>query len=334
VKRKRFVKLILNTSAPTDIAIPHLEQEFSNFDNLKSSAKIALEEVEYNTGGKFVGSKIQNYLSAVNNDYAGAAYELAFGTATPNDTAYEERTMVSAAQMLGFEVDIAGNNLISKITATAEVNLDTVKAFLIKAAEDPSGYNPSSFANITPGITSSGGTAVGAAFYNKVADYLIQQGIYVVQPGETSFTKVFSDIKAIDSSVKFTAQDIQILNNGTSFTPGTVLQVRAATEADFGNIEPSEGPNPSAGWTVLQGTPTPGVRPDGSIEVFYTVDTSWQPNPVLIGADTVTTQVFSPATGMMDNVTGPAYNVLSVVYNGSAINDLSSGVGEAFLLAA
>jgi hypothetical protein len=163
---------------------------------------------------------------------------------------------------------------------------------------------------------------------------LIGNGQYVVKPNETTFSKVFDDIKAIDSSVKFTAQDIQILNNGTSFTPGTVLQVRAATEADFGNIEPSEGPNPSAGWTVLQGMPLPDVRPDGSIEVFYTVDTSWQPNPVLIGADTVTTQVFNPATGMLDNVTGPAYNVLSVVYNGSAIDDLSSGVGEAFLLAA
>jgi hypothetical protein len=108
--------------------------------------------------------------------------------------------------------------------------------------------------------------------------------------------------------------------------------VRAATEADFGNIEPSEGPNPSAGWTLLEGTPMPGVRPDGSIEVFYTADTNWQPNPVLIGADTATAQVFNPATGMMDNVTGPAYNVLSVVYNGQPVNDLSGGA--AFLMAA
>jgi hypothetical protein len=89
---------------------------------------------------------------------------------------------------------------------------------------------------------------------------------------------------------------------------------------------------PISGYTFLQGTPTPGVRPDGSIEVFYTADTSWQPNPVLIGADTVTTQVFNPATGMLDNVTGPAYNVLSVVYNGQPVADLSGE--DAFLLAA
>jgi hypothetical protein len=62
------------------------------------------------------------------------------------------------------------------------------------------------------------------------------------------------------------------------------------------------------------------LDPDGSINVQYLASPS-QPNTIIVGQDTATALTFDPVTGMPGSYTGTAYN-------------LSSGVGEAFLLAA
>ena len=131
----------LNGSGYNNSAVARLESSLSNLDQLTQGAQNALEDLQYNTGGGFLGTNITNDLNQTTPDYASAAYELAFGTSTPGDATYEKRALIDAAQMLGFDVTIDGNHFVSSLTATSDTKNPAIISFLQQVAVNtPSTY--------------------------------------------------------------------------------------------------------------------------------------------------------------------------------------------------
>lgn len=108
-------------------------------NQLPSSVQNALKNLQYNTGGTFWGGNLRSALW--NGEYAAAAYELAYNTATPDKSAYEKRCLVAAANMLGFEVTLDGNLEIVEFFPTGNVDDATVLAFFKEVAQqNPAAY--------------------------------------------------------------------------------------------------------------------------------------------------------------------------------------------------
>ncbi len=116
-----------------------------SFNQLNSSAKAALEVLDYNASNDFLFNENGDPGNIVTDlqqqNYAAAAYELAFNTAKPGNTAYEDRSLVGAALMLGFNVGIDGSNSINSLTPTGNVSSQAVVNFLQLMMEN----NPTSY---------------------------------------------------------------------------------------------------------------------------------------------------------------------------------------------
>ena len=113
-----------------NIVIPGLQQSLGTqvFNGLNNSAQLALEVLKYNATAGFLGSKIVTDLS--NKNYADAAFQLAFNTAGASNLAYEDRSLIGAALMLGFSATIDGYNTINSLTASSDMNPQTLISFL------------------------------------------------------------------------------------------------------------------------------------------------------------------------------------------------------------
>src|SRR6202035_2447795 len=138
--------------------IPNLQTTLSNYNALTQTAQLALQSISYNSGNGFLGGSASAIRGDIaNSDYASAAYQLAFNTATPSDTAYSDRALVSAAEMLGFIPTIDGSHNITSLAATSDANNATITNFLQQVAAN----NPSTYLATTP----------VEDFYDSVVDY-------------------------------------------------------------------------------------------------------------------------------------------------------------------
>lgn len=165
---------ILNGTNYNNSTAAQLSGYINNFSQLSQSVQDALEDLQYNTEGAFLGNDPANSQTVSfleNNDIASAAYQIAYNTATPGNQAYESRCLIDAAEMLGLNVTIDGNYDIIDLNGTLSANDSIVVNFLQQTATNqPSAY-----------LT----TTYGEDFFNNVVTYAASQGYYVPQPGDT-----------------------------------------------------------------------------------------------------------------------------------------------------
>jgi hypothetical protein len=77
----------------------------------------------------------------------------------------------------------------------------------------------------------------------QAEDVLIDNGQYVVQPGDANAQGAFADITSIIGGTipGLSAESLADINQGATYTPGTVLRL-PQLEAALADIEPGEGP--------------------------------------------------------------------------------------------
>ncbi len=91
-----LVQFYYDSIVPQGLSVSLSSQGFSGVSgSLPSTILYPLEDLQYNTGGKFVGPNLINALNQgyVSGDYSAAAYEIAFDTAKPNSPPYTQRCL-------------------------------------------------------------------------------------------------------------------------------------------------------------------------------------------------------------------------------------------------
>jgi hypothetical protein len=108
----------------------------------------ALEDLQYNTGGTFLGPALFSalYEGQSTGDYTAAIYEIAFNTAaespvTSGDIAYSKRTFANAATMLGMDVTLDGDHYVSSLSSSGADQTPIIDFMKMMALNPPnSGY--------------------------------------------------------------------------------------------------------------------------------------------------------------------------------------------------
>jgi hypothetical protein len=217
----------LNGSGYSNSAVAGLEDNISGFSGLTQEAQNGLEDLQYNTGGGFLGAGIIDDLEETTPDYASAAYELAFDTSTPGNTTYESRSLIDAAQVLGLTVTIDGSYEVTSLTGTSDAKNPAIVNFLQQvASNDPSSYL---------------GTAPVESFMNSLVSYLATQGYYVPQSGDTwsSIASFVSDT----NDVTVTATQLQDMNAclpESNFSTGGLVYVPFVLTASSSFTPPAQ----------------------------------------------------------------------------------------------
>lgn len=211
-----------------------------DYDILPVSVQTGLQLLSYNTGGASVAFGPSLGTALASGDYAGAAAQLALNTAQQGQTAYENRGLTSAAVLLGFQVTLDTNNMVSSLIATANVDDQQVINFVKDLAAlygVPDGhaikqeYNLEDFTN----------TPAGGSFLEQLITYTVSKGYYVVLPTDT--------LSSIASLLNTDPETLALINGGGSIsslnlTPGSVIAVPAAiivlvdAPADFTQANP------------------------------------------------------------------------------------------------
>ncbi|WP_263356149.1 beta strand repeat-containing protein [Acidicapsa ligni] len=222
----------------TKTIIPSLSRTLAPgaYNSLNENARQALLLVGYNAGTGFLGSSITGDLD--NQNYAAAAYQLAFNTATSSNTAYEDRSLVATAFMLGFNPTINGSNSISSLTPTADFNSHALVSFLEQMAANTSA--DASYLSTTP----------VQSFFAALNPYIEALGFYVVQPSDT-WSTIASAVNTTNS-LSITGTELSRLNGklGGTLSTGGIVYVPTA----ISTTSTTNGPNQTVIFDSTVGT--------------------------------------------------------------------------------
>jgi hypothetical protein len=201
----------------------------ASYDSFNDSVQEALDLMWYNSGNGFLGSTHSNIRADLaSQNYAATAYELAFGTAntgSPTYTAYEDRSLIGAAFMLGLDPSIDGYNTINGLSATSDAN----NATLVNFAENVAEYAPSSYFSTTP----------VKGFLKYFDPYLIPLGYYLTQPIDIGVSEALTaanivtnnSITLVDGAELARLNDAYLgIYSGSTFYAGGLAYVPTAAD--------------------------------------------------------------------------------------------------------
>ena len=245
---------------------------------LPQGVQFALEDIAYNGGASskaFTVALISSLTTGLSTgDFSLAAFNLAFNT--PN--LLENRKLANSARMLGFSITVDGNGNI--VNVAGSVNEQQMVNFMQTMGVQ---------SNTTAGVLS---TVPGKDFLGSLATYVVAQGFYVVQPGDTpsSIASLVSTVNnvPIDGTVLSRLNSEQFFQDTKSFGVGGIIHVPTGF-TDVGSTPTSLPPllpdDPEIYDPITGNVYAVGASPDDSDADLFIIDSSDE----TIDLDTIST---------------------------------------------
>jgi len=213
----------------TNVVVPALSNNITDFSALPSGTQAALEDAYYNGPG-LLGKLV--YKAATNGNLTQVAIQLAFNEQAPdaNASGAELRNLARAVIALGGTPTFSPDNTIASIDWSA-ADVSNVVLFLSQiVAAAPIGQNGSSAANYVTGWGSSATNSfstITASLYT----YIESQGEYVINSGEATYGSILANNSSVGNFNGVIASDLAALN-GTSvsalLTAGQIIDIPAS----------------------------------------------------------------------------------------------------------